>query len=130
MLGAADCGLAVLYLTYGVLYFLSLKGVEVLDWAAVLVGCLTVHFAGLTGHKLIGNKIGARPHLYPADQYTKVWWTYVFVDVAQFVAWGVAVAQLAAGGLELVPVGTVCLVVAYLGVIGCLGKLILYNKES
>ena len=122
----ADYGLVVLYMTYGVLYFLALKGVEVFDWAAVLVGCLTVHFIGLAGHWWWKDEYDwLRPRIYPADSNTSIWWAYVTVDVAQFGVWVVAVVQVAGNDADLMPVGMVCLVVAYLGVVGCLGKLVL-----
>lgn len=115
-----------LYTLYAILYVVALAGE--LDKYEVLVGCLTTHFLGLAGHAILIAAGRTRIAGLQVDDtlYPPAFWpVYLIVDSAQLAVLALAVTTLAGGIEEDEQLAAGGLVIAYLGVVGCFGKLLL-----
>ena len=115
-----------LYTLYAILYVVALAGE--LDKYEVLVGCLSTHFLGLAGHavaiaagrtRVAGLEVADT--LYPPAFYP----AYLVVDAAQAAVLALAATTLAGGMERDEQLAAGGIVVAYLGVVSCFGKLLL-----
>ena len=115
--------LAALYGVYGVLYILAFAGV--LDCYAVVVGCLATHFTGLAFHYALLEFPGQRwvvvGPVYPT--WRPLYEMLVILDGMQMAALVLCAVVLAGGAPRGVETEVGSLVIAYMGVVGCLAKL-------